>query len=197
MGATPALDATGFGVFANGRLGASGTKPSRIDHPDDPTNKYLLHYATESPEAINFYRGTVTLDGTGQAEVHLPAYFAKINTAPSYQLTAIGAPMPDLHVAEVIDEDGLRAGAAAGPGVEAPLCSFRIAGGSPGGSVSWRVEARRNDLWVRHHGMKTEAKKLGSHRGKYQQPELYGQPPEMGVYHVPPPEDGPVNGGDR
>lgn len=86
------------------------------------------------------------LRDAGQAVVELPHYFAKINKNPSYQLTAVGAPMPMLHVAEEIDEAALSAGATAGPGVAAPLCSFRIAGGAPGAKVSWRVEAVRNDL---------------------------------------------------
>jgi hypothetical protein len=107
---------------------------------------YLLHYATESPEVINFYSGKATLNTAGEAVVELPRYFAKINKDPRYTLTAVGMPMPMLHVAEEIDEAALNAGATAGPGVPAPLCSFRIAGGAPGAKVSWRVEAVRNDL---------------------------------------------------
>ncbi|MFH0980198.1 MAG: hypothetical protein V2A79_01495 [Planctomycetota bacterium] len=189
--------AAGYAVYANGDMGASGTKPFRIDHPDDPANKYLLHYAAESPEVINFYRGTVMLDGAGEAVVELPHYFAKINRTPGYQLTAVGAPMPMLHVAEEIDEAALSAGATAGTGVAAPACTFRIAGGVPGAKVSWRVEALRNDLWVRNHnvtmevvsnglsiqtrGMPVEVEKQGVEKGTYQHPEFYGQPPEKGM----------------
>ncbi len=175
------IGSAGYGVYASGNLGASGTKPFRIDHPDDPANKYLLHYAAESPEVINFYRGTVVLDGAGEAVVELPHYFAKINKTPSYQLTAVGAPMPMLHVAEEIDEAALSAGATAGPGVAAPICSFRIAGGAPGAKVSWEVKAVRNDLWVQTRAMPVEVEKQGIEKGKYQHPELYGQPPEKGM----------------
>ena len=162
-------------------MGASGVKPFRIDHPDDPANKYLLHYAAESPEVINFYRGTVVLDSAGEAVVELPHYFAKINKAPSYQLTAVGAPMPMLHVAVEIDPAALIAGAKAAPGEAAPVCSFRMAGGAPGNKVSWRVEAVRNDLWVQKRGAPVEADKQGMEKDTYQHPELYGQPPEKGM----------------
>ncbi len=171
----------GYGVYAVGDMGCSGNKPFRIDHPQDPENKYLLHYAAESPEVINFYRGTVTLDARGEAAVELPPYFGMINTSPSYQLTAVGAPMPMLHVAAEISEEALAAGAQAGPGDAPPTCSFRIAGGTPGGKVSWRVEAVRNDLRNRLHGAPVECEKLGPERDKYQHPEYYGQPAEMGM----------------
>ncbi len=168
-------------VSVIGDLSASGVKPFRIDHPDDPANKYLLHYAAESPEVINFYSETVTLDERGEAVVELPHYFAKINTRPRYQLTAVGAPMPMLHVALKISEAALSAGAKAEPGEVAAICSFRIAGGAPGGEVSWRVEALRNDRWVQQRGAPVEVEKEGLEKGTYQHPELYGQPPEMGM----------------
>jgi hypothetical protein len=176
--------AGGYAVYAAGDMGASGTKPFRIDHPDDPENKYLLHYAAESPEVINFYRGTVMLDGAGEALVKLPPYFAKINKTPSYQLTAVGAPMPMLHVAEEISEEALEAGEQAGPDVAAPACAFRIAGGVPGAKVSWEVKAVRNDLRMRTEGAPVEREKTGAERGKYQHPEYYGQPPERGMDHI-------------
>jgi hypothetical protein len=171
----------GYGVYASGRFGASGTKSFRIDHPDDPENKYLLHYSIESPEVLNAYSGKVTLDSSGEAVVELPTYFGKINKDPRYQLTAVGKPMPTLYVADEIDEAALSAGAKAGPGDAAPKCTFRIAGGAPGGKVSWRVEAIRNDLWVRTKGAAVEVEKVGSEKGTYQHPELYGQPKEKGM----------------
>jgi hypothetical protein len=177
--------ANGYGVFSSGELGATGAKSFRIDHPDDPANKYLLHYAAESPEVINFYRGAVVLDGAGEAVVELPRYFAKINKTPSYQLTAVGAPMHMLHVAEEIDEAALSSGAEAGPGEAAPVCSFRIAGGAPGRKVSWRVEALRNDLWIQRRGAPVEIDKQGVEKGTYQRPELYGLPAEKGVDYDP------------
>jgi hypothetical protein len=170
-----------YAVYSFGNFGASGTKAFRIDHPDDPTNKYLLHYAAESPEVINFYRGVVRLDGSGEAVVELPKYFARINRSPSYQLTAMDAPMPMLHVADGIDETALDAAASAFPGEAVATCTFRIAGGQSGARVSWEVKAVRNDRWIRSHAVQVEPEKEGCERGKYQHPELYDQPPEMGV----------------
>ena len=173
----------GWGVWAQGRSGASGTKSLCIDHPDDPANKYLLHYATESPEVMNFYSGKVVLDAKGQAVVTLPSYFSRMNKDPRYLLTPVGAPMPLLHVAEEIDETALAAGAKALPSEAASVCSFRIAGGEPGKKVSWRVEALRNDKWVQQNGAPAEVTKQGVEKGTYQYPEFYGQPAEKGLHH--------------
>lgn len=172
---------TGYGVYSVGAMGGSGTKSFRIDHPDDPENKYLLHYSTESPEILNAYSGTITLGDDGGATVELPHYFAKINKDPRYTLTAVGAPMPMLHVAVEIDAAALGKGAKAEPGENAPRCFFRVAGGAPGKRVSWRVEAVRNDRWVQQRGAPVEVEKEGIERGKYQHPEFYGQSPEAGM----------------
>lgn len=157
----------GFGVFSGGELGASGTKSFVIDHPFDPENKYLKHYASEGPEPLNIYRGRVTLDGLGQARIKLPEYFEAINRDPLYTLTPIGAAMPNLHVAdEVLNNE------------------FRIAGGAPGMDVSWRVEGVRNDPYVRSRGAPVEVAKGENERGLYQYPEFYDQPPERGINYV-------------
>ncbi len=176
-----AVTQNGFAVYANGDIGASGLKPFRIDHPDDPTNKYLLHYAAESDEVINFYSGKVTLDGRGEAIVDLPAYFAKINRDPRYTLTAIGAAMPNLHVADEINEASLLSGSKAAPNQPAEPCWFRIAGGSPGMKVSWEVKAVRNDRYVQRRGAPVVVNKGPDERGTYQQPELYDAPASLGV----------------
>jgi len=86
-----------------------------------------------------------------------------------------------LHVAAEISADALRAGEKAAPGETLPLCWFRIAGGVAGGRVSWRVEALRNDRWVQQHGAPVEVEKQDLERGRYQHPELYGQPAEKGM----------------
>jgi hypothetical protein len=174
-----------YGVFAFGPMGASGTKSFRIDHPADPENKYLLHYCSESPEPQNVYNGMVTLDDRGDATVVLPSYFAAINKDPRYTLTAVGAPMPMLHVGAEIDGAALSAGAKIEPGQAIPACSFRIAGGAPGGRVSWRVDAVRNDRWMQLRGAPVEIEKPEHERGTYQHPELFGQPEERGTNHDP------------
>lgn len=153
-----------FGVYSNGRLGSSGTKSFMIDHPLDPANKFLYHYSTESPEVLNSYSGTVTLGANGEAWVELPEYYQAINIDPRYQLTAIGAPAPMLHVAsEIVDNE------------------FRIAGGQAGMRVSWEVKSKRNDAFVAQLGAPVEREKVGVEKGRYLQPTLYGQPESMGL----------------
>ena len=49
---------------------------------------------------LNLYRGTVVLDAAGEGWAALPSYFQSINRDFTYQLTAVGAPMPNLHVAK-------------------------------------------------------------------------------------------------
>jgi hypothetical protein len=160
---------TGFGVFAAGNLGASGTKSFVIDHPLDPENRFLTHYSAEGPEPQNIYNGVVTLDGTGEAWVELPDYFFAINRDPRYQLTCIGG-FAGVYVADEID-------------FEAETSRFRIAGGMPGLKVSWEVKAIRDDPYVRTNGAPVEVEKAVAARGTYLHPELYGQPPERGQDH--------------
>ncbi len=160
----------GWSIFSDGRFGASGPKAFCIDHPRDPANKYLLHYSAEGPEPQNIYNGVVTLDGAGAAEITLPDYFADINRDPRYSLTAIGAPMPNLHVAREI----------AGTSPLSERTTFRIGGGKPAGKVSWEVKAVRNDRWMKRYGAPIETEKPDGRRGTYVRPELYGAPTERG-----------------
>ncbi|MCL6476690.1 MAG: hypothetical protein K6U75_16790 [Firmicutes bacterium] len=159
---------SGYGVYSAGRFAATGTKSFQIDHPLHPENAVLNHFSAEGPEPYNIYRGTVVLDARGEAWVLLPDYFEAINRDPSYHLTAIGAPMPNLHVAVEIQNN-----------------RFKIAGGAPGKKVSWEVKAIRNDRWVQEYGYRTEQPKTPEHRGKYLHPELYGQPKELGIHYRP------------
>jgi hypothetical protein len=152
-------------VHVQGDFTATGSKSFQIDHPLDPTNRYLYHFAQEGPEVQNVYNGVVTLDANGEAIVTLPAYFAALNTGPfRYQLTPIGAPMPNLYIAQEIQGN-----------------TFRIAGGAPGKKVSWEVTAIRNDPYLRDHPVQAEVNKPAGERGTYLYPEGYGQPPEMGL----------------
>ncbi len=157
-----------YGVFANGNMGASGVKPFMIDHPLDPTNKFLRHFAIESPEVLNLYRGTATVDANGSATVQLPNYFHAINVDFSYNLTPIGA-SADLFISQEIDANG----------------TFSIAGGQPGQKVCWNVYADRNDRFVQQNpgSVSVEVAKRPSDVGMYMQPELYGQPVEKGVLY--------------
>ncbi len=150
-------------VHVNGTLTAV-TKSFRIDHPLDPANKYLQHSCVESDEMANMYTGNVTLDASGQARVQLPDWFEALNVDFRYQLTAVGAPGPNLYIAKKISGN-----------------SFSIAGGDPGMEVSWQVTGVRNDPAARAHGVVVEQDKPASEMGKYLDPAAYGMPLSAGV----------------
>ncbi len=87
-------------------------KQFKIDHPLDPANKYLSHASVESSDMKNIYDGVVTLDSNGAATVTLPDWFEALNQDFRYQLTAIGAPGPDLYIATEVRATALRSPAA-------------------------------------------------------------------------------------
>jgi hypothetical protein len=158
----------GLGVNVVGDLSATGTKSFKIDHPLDPANKYLFHFAVESPEVLNQYSGVVVLDASGSAVVTLPAWFDAINAGPfRYQLTAIGVSMPDLYIAQKVVGR-----------------SFRIGGGVPGAEVSWLLFGLRDDPYLRANPVQTESLKTGAEVGTYLSPELYGQPAHKALGYV-------------
>jgi len=147
---------------------------SRIDHPLDPANKYLNHAAIESSEALHLYTGNVQLDAQGAASVQLPSWFDAINTDFRYQLTSVGAPGPGLYVAQKMQNN-----------------VFRIAGGAPNAEVSWQVTCLRSDPYAKAHPLLVEEAKPEADLGYYEDPELYGQPAEEGVFspeHSPRPK---------
>ena len=156
------------GVYALGNMTATGTKPFEIDHPLDPENKILRHFALESPEVLNVYRGNAILNANGEAEIQLPDYFHAINKEFSYVLTPVGA-AANLFVKTEIDATG----------------KFSIAGGSSGMKVSWYVYADRNDLFVQQHpeNVSVERMKPSAQKGKYLMPALYNQPEEKGIFY--------------
>jgi hypothetical protein len=151
-------------VDVSGNLNVSGTKSFKIDHPLDPANKYLYHAALESSEVLNLYTGNAVLDSGGGATVQFPDWFETLNRDFRYQLTAIGAPAPNLHVAQEIRNH-----------------SFTIAGGAPGMKVSWQVTGVRQDAWERTNPMMVEVEKPARERGYYINPELFGAPPEKSI----------------
>jgi hypothetical protein len=165
---------TGYAVYALGNTAATGTKSFHIDHPLDPATKYLNHYCAEGPEPLNVYRGSITCDERGEATVQLPDYYGAINKDPHYQLTCVGGFAP-IYVADEVTEN-----------------HFRIAGGSPGLKVCWTVTATRNDAWVRAHGAPVEVEKEAEVKGRYIQPELFGQPRSAAIFQpsAPAPPDG-------
>ena len=158
---------TNYGVYANGDMGASGTKSFMIDYPLDPENKYLKHYSIESDQVLLQYCGIETFNANGEVVAQLPEYYSAININASYQLTAVGAAMPDLYIKRKVDETN----------------TFVIAGGVPGKEVSWLVISERNDPYMQHYTDQRDniIDKPEEARGRYLMPELYGQSEEKSI----------------
>jgi len=169
---TVADQVSGYAGWFNGRVHVAGalSKSSGsflIDHPLDPENKVLRHSFVESPDMMNVYNGNATLDGEGRAVVVMPDYFGALNQDFRYQLTAIGAPGPDLHIAEEMEHN-----------------RFVIAGGVPGMRVSWQVTGIRHDAYAEANRIVVEEYKREEDRGRYLTPEAFGLPREMAVGQI-------------
>ena len=160
------VDAQGNGFFA-GKL-SKGSGSFKIDHPLDPANKYLEHSFVESPDMMNIYNGIVVLDAKGEAAVSLPDYFQALNSDFRYQLTAIGAPGPNLYIAEEISGN-----------------RFKIAGGKAGSKVSWQVTGIRQDAYAAAYRIKVEEDKPAQERGHYLHPELFGATQKEAIANQP------------
>ena len=114
----------------------------------------------------NLYDGVVTLDADGGAVVELADWFEALNEDFRYQLTALGAPAPTLHIAEELHDR-----------------RFRIAGGPGGGRVSWQLTGNRKDPWAQANRPAVTADKDQAERGLYLHPHLYGQPESASTHH--------------
>ncbi|MFN7997037.1 MAG: hypothetical protein U0Q18_25715 [Bryobacteraceae bacterium] len=155
------VDANGNGFFA-GNLNVTGklTKGSgsfKIDHPLDPANKYLSHSFVESPDMMDVYNGLIRLNQKGEAWVELPDYFQALNGDYRYQLTPIGGPAPRLYVASEVSQN-----------------RFKIAGGRPGGKVSWQITGVRRDPYANAHRIPVSEDKPAAEQGHYLHPDVYG-----------------------
>jgi hypothetical protein len=160
---------TGYAGDFVGNVNVSGTLSKgagsfKIDHPLDPEHKYLLHSFVESPDMMNVYNGNAILDGEGGAVISLPDWFQALNRDFRYQLTAVGAPGPNLYVAEKIAGN-----------------QFRIAGGTPGGEVSWQVTGIRQDPFANANRIPVELAKAPDDVGKYLHPKAYHMPAERAI----------------
>jgi hypothetical protein len=94
--------------------------------------------------------------------VVLPEWFEALNRDFRYQLTAIGAPAPELYIADEIEDN-----------------RFRIAGGQPNGKVSWTVTGIRQDAYAKAHPMQVEVDKTEEERGLYIDATVYGLSPSL------------------
>ncbi|MBN1584676.1 MAG: hypothetical protein JXA89_28475 [Anaerolineae bacterium] len=151
-------------IYGNLSKSSGGFK---IDHPLDPENQYLNHSFVESPDMMNVYNGNVVLDANGEVWVELPDYFEALNRDFRYQLTSIGAPAPNLYIAEEISGN-----------------RFKVAGGPAGIQISWQVTGIRQDPWANAHRIPVEEEKPQIEQGLYLRPELYGRP-ESAAANVP------------
>jgi hypothetical protein len=155
---------SGYAGYFSGNVGITGTLSKsagsfKIDDPIDPTNKFLYHSFVESPDMKNIYDGLIILDDRGEAVVKLPAWFGALNQDFRYQLTAIGAPGPQLYIAQEVQDN-----------------QFKIAGGTPGGKVSWQVTGIRHDPYANAHRIPVEQDKPAAERGTYLHGDEYGFP---------------------
>lgn len=154
--------ASGHAGYFNGRVHVSGILSKglgsfRIDHPQDPRNKYLSHSFVESPDMKNIYDGIATLDELGEATVALPGYFGALNENFRYQLTPIGGAANVFIKSEILDG------------------RFSIGGGRAGMRVSWQVTGSRKDALAKASPIIVEELKSAEERGRYLNPELFGQ----------------------
>ncbi|GGD63203.1 hypothetical protein GCM10011514_29040 [Emticicia aquatilis] len=154
-------------VYVSGTLTTTGPKPFTIDHPLDPENKILHHFAIESPDVLNMYSGNTTTDANGKATVKLPDYFAAINKDFRYQLTVIGT------FAQAIVSEEIKGN------------EFVIETSKPNVKVSWEVKATRNDGYMKYvNTMAAEEEKPTYAKGKYYTPEAHQKPVSMGVNYI-------------
>jgi len=184
-----------YAAVLNGKVKITGNLEKaggsfKIDHPLDPANKYLCHSFVESPDMKNVYDGVVVLDGKGEAEIELPDWFGILNKDFRYQITAIGAPGPNLYIAEEISEANTKYSSSKSSSNKNKNNRFRIAGGNSGMKVSWQVTGIRKDPWANANRIEVEEDKPTKERGYYLHPELYGQPEENGISHLLFPKDG-------
>jgi hypothetical protein len=163
-----AIRATGRSEFGGnvsiiGNLSkSSGT--FKIDHPQDPANKFLIHSFVESPDMMNVYNGNAETDANGLATVLLPGYFEAENIDFKYQLTVMGKQFAQAIVFEEISHN-----------------RFVVKTDKPHIKVSWQVTGVRNDPYAQKNRIVAEVEKTGEERGKYLMPGLYGQPAEKAI----------------
>jgi hypothetical protein len=138
----------------------------------------------------NVYDGVVVLDGKGEAEIELPDWFGILNKDFRYQITAIGAPGPNLYIAEEISNTNTKYSSKSSSNKNKnknknnSSSRFKIAGGASGMKVSWQVTGIRKDPWANANRIEVEEDKPTKERGYYLHPDLYGQPEERGISHL-------------
>ncbi|MBL4644652.1 MAG: hypothetical protein JKX80_02180 [Candidatus Pacebacteria bacterium] len=141
----------GGGTHVAGTL-SKGSGTFAIDHPLDPKNKLLFHSFLESPDVKNIYDGIAKLDRNGRAEIILPDYFLTLNKDLRYLSTSIGESMPGLYVEREVEFQKFWLGLIKRP-------TFVIAGGTPGGTISWQLTGIRKDVFITENPIIVEVEK--------------------------------------
>jgi trimeric autotransporter adhesin len=149
-------------IYVNGDV-SNESIHTRIDHPLDPANQYLVHSSVGSSEMKNMYDGTITTDASGQAVVELPDWFESLNRDFRYQLTVIGQFAQAIVAEKIADHH------------------FTIRTDKPNVEVSWQITGVRQDAWANAHRTPVEQQKNARERGHYLHPELYGAPEESSI----------------
>ena len=129
------------------------------DHPDAPADRWYRQAVVGSFEQVSVIGGNALTGANGQARVRVPALFARYHADFRYQLTALGD-YQRVYVARKLDRTG----------------RFTIVADRPDLEVSWQLTGVRIDPAARKHPIKVESRKPRLLRGRYLQPELYGQP---------------------
>lgn len=166
----------GYAGYFSGKTHVNGTLSKsagtfKIDHPQDPANKYLIHSFVESPDMMNVYNGNINTGANGVAVVELPAYFQAENIDFKYQLTVIGQ-FAQAIVAEEISNN-----------------KFIVKTDKPNVKVSWQVTGVRNDQYAQRNRIVPEVEKAPEEKGFYMNPEVYDMPASRGITKVAPVED--------
>ena len=165
---TPSGDVIGVGDLnvagdITGGTIHSSAKFFLIDHPCEPTDKYLQHSSVESFEMMNLYSGNVTTDHDGDATIILPDYFEALNTDFRYHLTVIGQFAQAIVATEIADD------------------RFAIKTDKPHVKVSWQVAGIRQDAFAKAYPLVVEREKPAAEKGCFLHPHVHGQPEDKGI----------------
>ncbi len=154
---------TEYAFYGIGKCAVTGTfsKASgtfKIDHPQDPNNKFLYYSFVESLDMMNIYNGNISTDAERIAIVTMPTYFEALNMDFRYQLTVMGT-FAQAIVFEKMSNN-----------------QFKIKTDKPNIEVSWQVTGVRHDNWANANRVVPEVAKTETETGTYQNPEVFGQP---------------------
>jgi hypothetical protein len=151
---------TNWAGYFSGDVNVTGTivksaDKIQIDHPLDPTGKYLQHSSVESPDMMTIYNGNAFTDANADAVVVLPDYFEALNKDFRYQLTVVGQ-FAQAIVAKKIENN-----------------QFAIKTDKPNVEVSWQVTGIRHDPYAEANRIQVEITKPAGAAGLYRHPEAY------------------------